>query len=374
MRQAYTPALEVAERTVITKLRELPLKGTVLVSPGQVVTAEQPVLAADLPGEITIIRLADRLGFEPEDVARGLKVKPGDKVQPGQLLCEIKSFFNLFSTKYASNTKGTVEFFTEANGHLGIRQPPTLLEVRAYVDGRVVEIEERKSVSIESEGSLIQGIFGVGGERLGSILPLPVALDRRVQAADLEPFRPFAGKILIGGAAFTVEALTAAAAGNAAAVVTASVDSDTLGRFVGKEISVSVTGDESVPFTLIVTEGFGFLPLSPRIAELAVRLQGRRASVNGATQVRAGATRPEIIVPQPASADAAPSAQTIKSLEPGARVRLIRVPYFGRLGVIKSLPADSRRIATGAVVRVLEVELDGEKEPVVVPRANVELI
>ena len=53
--------------------------------------------------------------------------------------------------------------------------------------------------------------------------------------------------------------------------------------------------------------------------------------------------------------------------------RIIRAPYFGRIGRVGELIPDLRAVESGASVRVLEVEFeDGSRA--VVPRANVELI
>ena len=60
-------------------------------------------------------------------------------------------------------------------------------------------------------------------------------------------------------------------------------------------------------------------------------------------------------------------------LSVGARIRLIRVPYFGRTGVVRELPQELERIETGAWLRVLRAELD-DGSCVTVPRANVELV
>lgn len=376
MAQAYTPALQVLALTRVAKIRELPLPGKNLVGVGDRVKADTAVLSAELPGDLTIVRVADRMGFDPEDVAAGMKVHPGDKIAHGAILCEIKTFFGLFTSRLTSPVSGVVEFFTEVNAHLGIRHEAIPLYVNAYVEGVVAHIEEGKSVTIETEGSLIQGIFGVGGERHGEVLPLPVGENVKIGVQELKELKQdLAQKILIGGAAFSSEALREAAACGAAAVVTGSIDAETLAQFVGYEIGVSVTGDEPVPYTLIVTEGFGSLPISARVMELARTLAGRPASVNGATQVRAGATRPEIIVPLPGerAVAAASSAEEAKTLELGAQVRIIRVPYFGELGTVSSLPVAPQTVASGTSVRVLGVRLKNGEE-VIVPRANVELI
>jgi len=373
--QAYTPGLELARFTRVRKIRELPLQGKNLVSVGQRVKAKQAVLSAELPGDIAIVRVASRMGFDVLDVLPNLKVSVGQRVERGDLLCEIKSFFNLFTSRLASPCSGEIEFFTEANAHLGIRQASVPLEVLAYVDGHVLEIEEGKSVTIETEGTLIQGIFGVGGECNGEIFVLDLANDRNISREDIANVSvELSNKIIIGGAKYSIAALEEAAKRGAIGIVCGSIDSETLAKYVGYEIGVSITGDEEVPCTLMITEGFGQLAISDRVMELAKEVQGRSASLNGATQVRAGAMRPEIIVPRLDELSEQENIEAAaKFLRLGARLRIIRVPYFGELGEITELPHQPVKIPSGAVVRVLHAKLDSGQE-VIVPRANVELL
>ncbi len=375
MGSAYTPGLQIAKSTRIEKYRELPLPGKALVKVGTEVQATTAVLAADIPGEIDIVRIAERLGFDPRDVVSGMKVNTGEHVEKGSLLCEVKSFFGFISNRVLSPSAGVIEYFTEANAHLGIRHPPKPLLVNAYIRGVVTAVEETKSVTIECMGALIQGIFGVGGENHGIIFPLPVAPDAVVSERDLKPLQnQLPGAVLIGGACFSQGALDMAASFGVHGVVTGSVDSQTLMHLVGKDISISVTGDEVVPFTFIITEGFGTIPIAKRIVDLALELKGREAAVNGATQVRAGALRPEVIVPlETPLSKSDTSEQAPQVLAIGSKIRAIRVPYFGELGTVTALPLEPILIPSGAKVRVLKARLDRGEE-VIIPRANVELV
>ena len=264
---SYTPGLEITKSTLVRKIRELPLLGKSHVKPGDKVSAETNVLSAELPGDLQIIRLADRMMMEVQDVLPGIKIVEGARVSKGELLCEVKTFFGLFTSSLESPTDAEVEFITNANAHIGLRKESTPLEVNAYIDGKVVEVEDKKSVTIETNAALIQGIFGVGGERRGTIHPLDIAADKIVDASDLK--EDLKDKIIFGGAQFTVDALNKAAELGAKAVVTGSIDAKTLAAFVGYEIGVSITGDEEVPLTLIITEGFGELPISDRVLKLA---------------------------------------------------------------------------------------------------------
>lgn len=374
MAKAYTPGLEVSANSRVEKLRELPLPGNCLVSVGDRVHAQQAVLRAALPGDLQIIRVAERLGLEPIDITSGMKVRDGQPITKGDVICTVETFFGLFKNSLRSPVTGNVEFFTEANAHLGIRLPSVPYEVNAYVDGNVAAIDPGKSVTIATEGAFIQGIFGVGGERQGTILALPLSNDDVVTAAALRSIQDqLPGSVLIGGACFSSDALALAAELGAQAVVTGSIDSATLFSFVGHEIGVSITGDEAVPLTLIITEGFGTLSLSGRVRKLAEQFQGKSASVNGATQVRAGALRPEVIIPHSDESRSTPNTAPDLTLDIGSSIRIIRVPYFGLFGEVVELPHAPEQIPTGAEVRVLRARLESG-EVVTVPRANVELV
>ena len=100
--------------------------------------------------------------------------------------------------------------------------------------------------------------------------------------------------------------------------------------------------------------------------------EGYNASVNGATQIRAGVLRPEIIVPHDMVEDDSAEALS-QGMVPGTPIRIIRQPYFGDIGKVHSLPVELQRLESESKVRVVNIELDNG-EVVTVPRANVEII
>jgi hypothetical protein len=103
---------------------------------------------------------------------------------------------------------------------------------------------------------------------------------------------------------------------------------------------------------------------------------GLKASMNGATQIRAGVIRPEVVVPlEGRHAEGGPAASVVAGgLEPCTKVRIIREPHFGALGIVTELPAPLQKLPTEAMVRVLSVKLEGTGELHTLPRANVEII
>ncbi len=138
---------------------------------------------------------------------------------------------------------------------------------------------------------------------------------------------------------------------------------------------MAVTGSEKIGLTLIVTEGFGEIAMAERTFRLLASRNGAPAAVSGATQIRAGVLRPEIVIPIPhaGAAAARDEAALDSTLRMGANVRIIRDPHFGVIGKVAGLPHELTTLESGSKARVLEVAVDGTQR-IIVPRANVELI
>lgn len=383
MGTAYTPGLTIARDVVVRKERRLPLAGEILVSVGEDVEALTPVARALLPGALVTVRAGDELGIEPSELPDVLLVESGAEVKEGDVLAEVKGLFGLFTSRARAPSAGTVEFASAATGHIGIRREPTPVEVTAFVRGRVAEVREPDTVVVESRAAVVQGVFGVGGETTG-VVTCPVAgPDGRLSGSSLP--EDLAGKIVVGGAWAEPDAWRALAERPAearpAGLVVGSLTDSELRDYLGYDLGLAITGHEDVPFPVVVTDGFGHIPMSEAGFRLLKSLEGRAASMTGQTQIRAGALRPEVISPlagDRAVTGAAPAepggeaAAAVGELALGARVRLIRYPRFGKVGRVSELPDEPREIATGARSRVVVVRLDDGTEAVV-PRSNVEL-
>ncbi len=368
---AYTPGLTISADHVVRRTRRLPLKGDVLVQLNQEVEPTTVVARTELPGILQSVKVAEKLSVEPGDVPELLTVRIGDSVEEGVLLAESKGLFGIFKGHVYSEYAGTIETLTERSGHLLIREPPTPVEVSAYMKGKVVEILPEEGAIIETRGAMIQGIFGIGGERLGAIRIAVESPDETLEASHVR--EDDKEKVLIGGACVTFDAIKAAEKAGVVGLVAGAVRDMDLVKYLGYDIGVAITGQEAIPLSLIATEGFGRLAMASHTFELFKSLEGKQASINGATQIRAGVIRPEVIVPIEGAASREKPTDGYGTLEIGTTVRIIREPYFGRLAEVTELPPELQRVESGSSVRVLKAKLEGGEE-VTVPRANVEII
>jgi len=376
MAHAYVPGLKVLSRTVIRKERKLPIEGEVLVEKHSYVKANDVVARALLPGPVDIINAANKLGIDPQELSLFLLKKEGDRVNEGEVIVKYSSFFGLFKQEIKSSVTGFVESISLATGQIILRKDPTPIEVVAFIDGIIEDIIPKNGVIVKTYGTYIQGIFGVGKEKIGK---LKVIVDKNsddlIDLSLLDTVEK--GDILVGGSYISKQFIDKAIEKGVIGIIVGGIDAETLKEILGYEIGVAVTGTEDIPITFIITEGFGKINMAEKTFKLLKSSNGRDVSISGATQIRAGVIRPEIIIPY------LEEIQSIKDidqepistvLEKGAYVRIIREPYFGKIAIITDLIEEPYSIPTESKVRVAKIKLLDTGEELIYPRANIEII
>ena len=375
MAHAYTPGLKVTEGMTIQKERRLPLQGEVLVEAGTTVQAEDVVAKADLPGNVQLLNVANLLSVPAEEVIEYMLKSVGEAITKDEIIATTKGLFGLFKSQARSPIDGTIESVSDITGQVILREPPIPVEVKAYTDGTVTEIAPNEGVTVETYGTYIQGIFGVGGETVGT---LTVAVASSSDALAAEQILPeHRDDILVGGSLVTTDAIQKAIQQGVKGIIAGGIDDADLRELLGYELGVAITGSEEIGITLVITEGFGSIAMAEQTFALLKAREGMKTSINGATQIRAGVVRPEILIPIASetaeTASEAADDATEGILEVGSSVRIIREPYFGKLGRVTELPVELQDLETEAQVRVLRVELE-DGQQTTLPRANVEAI
>jgi hypothetical protein len=370
---AYTPGLRVAEMTLAKKQRRLPLRGNVMVGVGDSVKATEVVARTELPGNVESVNVANRLGVPPEDVPNCMLKKEGEAVEKGENIAQSRSFFGLFKSNCQAPVTGSIETISSVTGQVLLREPPLPVEVQAYIDGTITEVLEGEGVTVQAPASFIQGIFGIGGEIQGELIVVSESPESVLDADDLNESHK--EKIVIGGSMVTAAAIKKAINLGIRGIIAGGLNDKDLKEFLGYDLGVAITGNEEKGITLIITEGFGGIRMADATFQLLKKNQGRQCSINGATQIRAGVIRPEVVIPRldeerttEESSDKATGNMVV-----GSMVRAIREPYFGQIGTVSALPSELQKVESETMVRVLEVTF-GDDVRAIVPRANVELI
>lgn len=227
----------------------------------------------------------------PKPVMRDcLLVREGDEVRFGQALASSNAIRLWKQTFAAGKTArsgescvapvgGLVERIDLDRRTITIRPKETASFIAAGIPGRVTAVKQ-DGIDIAVHGLRFVGAYGTGGEAVG-----PLSLDDR----------PGSGTVWVRFGRVTIDELNAARAADTCAVWAASATYEDLRSFLGDRPLGTVSRVGPGP-TVVIGESFGDLVLPPAVTEELHALDGRRALVDGSTQLRAGAIRPEMVV------------------------------------------------------------------------------
>ena len=372
MAHSYTPGLKVLQHSKVRKERRLPIKGELKVREGDAVKADDIVAKTNLPGNVHMVKVANRLNISPADIIDVLLVKEGDTLNKGDMIAETQGLFGFFKSELRSPVSGQIESISDVTGQIVMREEPLPVEVDAYVSGTVLDVIQDEGLMIESEAAYVQGIFGIGGEARGNLEVISTSRDDELSIEDIN--ENHSGKIVVGGSFVSLEAYKKALKLKVKGIVVGGFNYFDLEEILGYRLGVAITGTEDLVTSLVLTEGYGNIKMSDRTYDLLKAHDGKFVSINGATQIRAGVIRPEIVIPlgdNEMPSDATTEKEKL-GIESGSLVRVIRAPYFGKIGNVIELPSELQQMESETMVRVAKVNIDGEE--VIIPRSNLEML
>jgi len=447
--QGYSDSRALAKRqkSLIKKLRKLPYKGEILVSPGDLVEPDTVVARINyVPGRLVKHNAAQEIAVSPQDLEKHVTVRLGQMVEKGETLAVAGDFFAGRTSK--SPVKGVVAMVSRYLGRIYLRVPidlgrnerteievtkplgvsPFLIrnyltadegkfvftgqviakkvtmgkwkmvtsplygrvekvsrekgtvvitpffkttDVHAYVKGKVSRIVPGKGVEIASLAHVVHGVFGIGGESWGPI---------RVVEGNLSKRGDLSGAVVVMRGIVRHEDLEALNEAGVRGLVAGSISLTTLKDYVGQPFNPALTGNEDVPYPVLVTEGFLSMEMDRGTWQVFKESEGMLASLNGATHIRAGVIRPEVIIPcgYPESIQEQEqqvegenkAAYVATEVSPGKAAKVVREPYFGVVGVVLQSSFEAVRIETGAFAELFTVRLS-DGSVIRVPRPNV---
>ena len=371
MAHSYTPGLKVLKSSIIDKNRRLPIKGEVRKKVGDSVLPDDIVAKTNLPGNVQIIKVASQLNIGPADILEALKVSEGEQIKKGQLLAQTGGLFGLFKSEIFSPIDGTIESISDVTGQIIMREAPIPVEIDAYTSGVVKDIIPEEGVIIETKAAFIQGIFGIGGEARG-ILEI-IVQDRNDEITPEMLNSSQKGKVIVGGGFIGLEAFKKAISLKISGIVIGGFNYYDLKEILGYNLGVAITGSEDINTSLIVTEGYGHIKMSRGTFSLLKENENNFCSINGATQIRAGVIRPEIVIPvKEDSLKSVKESKIGKGMVIGSLVRVIRAPFFGLMGKVTELPSKLQKMESETLVRVAKINVDDQD--IIIPRSNLEMV
>jgi len=351
----YPVSVRIVPTTTILRERILPQRGEVLVERGAVVLATDVVARCQVPGEVKAVDVSRELRIDRARAAGRIRVAAGDTVQAGEVVAAARGLAGRFRNCRAPADGRVLEV---RNGLIFIEAAPVNLELEAGMKGQIASVMPGRGVVISATGALVQGIWGNGGAAEGVLKIMVDSPEKPLRARAIDV--SCQGTLIVGGRITGEEVLEQATEAKVRGIIVGSARADLRPAL------------EVLPIPVMLTEGFGTLPLSQPAYSLLQSSMGREAGLDAETRTRWDVKRPEMIVPwQPTASDASPQPEAIP-LEEGVMVRIARGPHMGATGTVTHIPARPQVVESGARLPVAEVEVDGD--PVAVPLANLELI
>jgi hypothetical protein len=352
---------------------------------------------AEQADERVMLPVASHMGVEPAELPRYSLCRPGQPVEVGDLLARVPGF-SFLSNEYRSPAAGVIESVSALTGTITIVQDRRPVLLRAFVSGRVERVIPGYGAIVAAMGHRVLGVLGLGGKSWGPLCVFdgdgPHLLSPKQVHASHE------GCIVVVPGEVNDEALHACRERGVRGVIAGSARARALGAFLGRPLAAEiVTGPGALAlrdqpgqgraladepgFVVILTEGFGRLPMDSEALAVLRGAAGRVVSVDGLTQIRAGVIRPTVLLPDgvgeaddvavtPLPAAVPAHGWSVPALNAGSRVRIVRHPYFGLRGTVVRLPGGLVRLETEVEARVLEIRLD-DGRTVRVAEANVEI-
>jgi hypothetical protein len=351
--------METAQQThvsllvVIRRVRTLPARGTITVRVNQKVSPSDVVGRTTLAPAHYLFDIAHGLGLPPAKADRFLRREPDEKVAGGDILAGPVGWMRRV---VRAPEEGRVVL--QGDGRLLYEGLGESFELRAGIPGTVTSMEPDLSVTVETVGALVEGVWGNDRQEYGTLRMATEGSGTVLAAADLN--MDLRGSIVIAGRLEDPNIFRGLASLQVRGVIAGSMP------------AALVPAAQAVELPVILTEGFGQTAMDSAVFELFATNVGREASVNAPRADSWKGLRPEVIIPLPAVGSADVPSEAVQ-LVTGRRVRVLRNPYAGAVGTVVSLPEGLMQLPNGMRMACAEVEL-GETGLVRVPIANLDIL
>ena len=347
------PLTHVIHMTTIRREQQLPVPGAVVVRMNEKVQAGDVLAEAEPAARYYNLDLARALGVPPKEAVKHIRRERGERVDSGDVLAGPVGV-----TRRTLRAPSSGEVVGLQDGRLIFEGRGSVVALRAAFSGVVVGTDGVQSVTLEATGALVQAVWGNGKQDTGVM--------RQVASTGGDKLEPeqfdlsLRGAVLLAGMCSHPSTLQQAAE--------LSIRGLILGGLAADLVPVA----RRLSFPVLVTEGFGEIPMNSAAFSLLQPAVGREGTVDGRAGGPYSLQRPEVIIPLPAARQVALPDEVVL-INPGVRVRVVQAPHIGAVGVVREIPARAVAYPSGVLARSARVELEGSG-PAMIPLANLEIL
>lgn len=366
------------KKGVVTHIfRNIPGQGKILASIGQDVKPSDVLGRASVSGGFRKIDLARELKVEPGQVKNHLNRQLGQIIYKGELLAFSKGGLLGGKKIITAPTDGILESLDSATGELTIRFLPHNTDLPAAVFGIVDAISSLpRRVSIRCEVTQVLGIFGSGKVREGILKILS-----RADLINTNQILPqYAEQIVVAGSLIYKDAILSSISKGVNGIITGGINAKDYRAMAGGRIIFPRKMGSDIGLGVLVTEGFGSLPISRDIFEVLKNFSGRFAILDGNSGVlnlpsfeNSSMDRVrKVSLPQESNLVIGKDEIVARELTKGQVVRVIASPFMGEAGSLESIDQMPTVLPTG--IRTYLVNIRTQTRVIRVPYSNIEII
>ncbi|MBI4039985.1 hypothetical protein HY389_01370 [Candidatus Daviesbacteria bacterium] len=352
-------------------------KGELHVAERQEVTPSDILGLGEQSGGFATVDLAKELGVSPGQVPRFLFKKLGQNIFKGELLAGKKGVLGLGQKVVLAPSDGVLDYLDPKTGELRLKFIAKRNKVVSGVYGIIDKVDLiKKEVLIRTRVTEVYGVLGTGRERSGFIHVLGAG-DVLVSSKQIGP--GLTGDILVGGGMVFADALMKAVSTRIPAVVSGGIEPGEFQAMTGGKLDTLTKRWSDVGVSLLVTEGFGAIPIGEDIFKLLGKYNGRFAIINGnLKKLILPSIDPDsmmyirkVAVPLQNKVESIPDLQLVE-LKVGLNVRMIALPYRGWQGKIVAIDKTATTLPSG--ISTYLVTIDCPKGKIRAPYLNIEVV
>jgi hypothetical protein len=348
-----SPITHILPVSSVRRTRLLPIPGRILVRKGQKVDATDVVAEAILAPEHIMLDVARSLGLRGNKADRRVVRKVGEDVLEGDI---IAGPVGISKRVCRAPRDGRIVIIGEGQVLLQVGGRP--FELKAGIPGVVTEFIEDRGVEIETVGALIQCVWGNGRIDSGLLQVLANAPADELSYDRLDVSQR--GAVLLGGTLQDGRVLQ-----NAAEI-------PIRGLILSSMASTLISIAEKMPYPILLTDGFGKIPMNSAAYKLLSTNERREISLNAEAWDRLAGIRPEMVIALPDPGRLPLSAET-DVFRPGQQVLVASATRKGTVGTLVTLHSGLVALPSGIKAYAADVRLESG-ETMLFPLANLEVL
>jgi hypothetical protein len=346
------PSTHIIPVTTLRRIRVLSSPGRVLVKVGQKVVSTDIIAEADPHNQHILLDIRRAFGMSSIREAEAVvQRKIGERLQEGDVIAEIGDVF-------ARVVRAPVNCIVVAisSGQVVLEILTSALQLKAGLAGEVVEIVPERGAVIESNGGLLQGVWGNNQVDQGLLSFAQKIPDDELTRQRLDV--SMRGAVMFAGYCLKADALQMASQLPLRGLILGGMSPDLI-----------QTANE-LSFPVVVLEGFGKTTINPVAFRLLATNEKRDVCLNATNWNVYTGVRPEILILLPASGQ--PPLET-GELTTGKVVRVVAPPYRSQTGRIIRIRPGLTTLTNGLRAPAADIQLETNEE-VTVPLANLDLL